>query len=360
MPDQRSDDETLSADMLLINELVDGLRLSRWPGDSETILEVGNLEDTRILAVRHGLYTFETTSRGQRYPDAAFSSARDARRYMIMDLCGSFRFHTSMAPVVMKQLAPGTELEEGPTGQRLRWSAGEATFYHRYKAVNFSWVVGADPTAIVASYQHPNGEPLFDLGAPPAAQEPRRLTGRVMDVAPIEVPPPDDEEVDQATIDAVLADLGWVRGASSGATILAAVGPGDVGRAISYRQSQFGYETLVGSDYRSTISTFSTAAAARRFMIMELSAMLRMRRRLPRIQLNRLAPGYGIEKGPTGFALSWPGGEATFPIGYIGHQRALDFSWVAGSELAEIDASYRHPNGEPLFDLSHPSQAPGS
>ena len=112
MPDQRSEDETLSADMLLINELVEGLRLSRWPGDSETILEVGNLEDTRILAVRHGLFTFETTSRGQRYPDAAFSSARDARRYMIMDLCGSFRFHTSMAPVVLKKLAPDTELEE--------------------------------------------------------------------------------------------------------------------------------------------------------------------------------------------------------------------------------------------------------
>jgi hypothetical protein len=87
-------------------------------------------------------------------------------------------------------------------------------------------------------------------------------------------------------------------------------------------------------------------------MIMELSAILRMQRRLPKIQLNRLAPGCDSEKGPTGFELSWPGGEATFPIGYIGHQQALDFSWVATAELADIAASYRHPHGEPLFDLS--------
>jgi hypothetical protein len=66
MSDQRSEDKTFSADMLLINELVEGLRLSRRPGDSETILNVGDSEDTRLLAVRHGLFTFETTSRGQR------------------------------------------------------------------------------------------------------------------------------------------------------------------------------------------------------------------------------------------------------------------------------------------------------
>lgn len=103
---------TFSADMLLINELVEGLRLSRRHGDSETILSVGDSEDTRLLAVRHGLFTFETTSRGERSMEAAFSSARDARRYMIMDLCGSYRFHTPMAPVVMQALAPGTELGE--------------------------------------------------------------------------------------------------------------------------------------------------------------------------------------------------------------------------------------------------------
>jgi hypothetical protein len=113
----------------------------------------------------------------------------------------------------------------------------------------------------------------------------------------------------------------------------------------------------VESDYRKIIVTFSTAAAARRFMIMELGGILRSRRRLPKIQPNRLAPECGIEKGPIGFELSWAGGEATFPIGYIGHQRALDFSWVASAELADIAASYRHPNGEPLFDLANPPRS---
>jgi hypothetical protein len=46
---------------------------------------------------------------------------------MIMDLCGFFRFHTRAAPMVMKELAPGTELEEVPRGYRLSWPGGEAT-----------------------------------------------------------------------------------------------------------------------------------------------------------------------------------------------------------------------------------------
>jgi hypothetical protein len=352
MSDQQSKDETFPADMLLIEKLIEHLRLSRYPGDSETILKAGDSEDTRILAVRHGFFTFETTSRGKRYTEAAFSSARDARRYMIMDLSEHFRFRPGIAPIVMKELAPGSQLEDGPTGYRLSWPGGEATFNERYEAVNFSWVIDAEPVAIVASYQHPKGEPLFHLEVPPTIAEPRRPTGRVMDPAPVEVPPPDDEKVDQATIDAVLADLGWGCRTASGTEILAVVGDGGVGRAISYRQSQFIYESVVESDYRKIICTFSTAAAARRFMIMELCGILRARRRLPKIQLNRLAPECGIEKGPTGFELSWPSGEATFPVGYIGHQQALDFSWVASAELADIAGSYRHPNGEPLFDLA--------
>ena len=99
-----------------------------------------------------------------------------------------------------------------------------------------------------------------------------------------------------------------------------------MGRAIAYRQSQFIYESVVDPDYRKAVATFSTAAAARRFMIMELSGILRTRDRLPKIQPNRLAAGCMIEKGPTGFEIIWRIGDAaTFPIGYIGHQHALTF-----------------------------------
>jgi hypothetical protein len=349
--EQRSEDEAFSADMLLIEELIEELGLDRWPGDADTILEVGDLENTRLLAIRHGLFTYETTSRGRRSTAAVFNSARDARRYLIMDLGDSLRFRTRMAPIVMKELAEGCALEEVPSGHRLSWPDSEATFYRRYEAVTFSWVIGADPATIDASYRHVNGEPIFDLGIRIAETEAlERPRGRLMDPPPIETPPLNDEEVDHATIDAVLADFGWERQEPSGADILA-VGDAGVGRAIAYRQSQFVYESVVRPDYRNVMGTFSTAAAARRFLIMELSKLLRLRTPLPKIQLNRLSPNCTIEKGPTDFELAWPGGEATFPIGYIGHQRALDFSWVAMAELADIAASYRNPNGEPLFDL---------
>ena len=57
-------------------------------------------------------------------------------------------------------------------------------------------------------------------------------------------------------------------------------------------------------------------------------------------------------------ALSWAGGRATFPAGDKGHQQMLTFSVVVTAELAEVTASYRHPNGEPLFDLGQRPQPP--
>src|SRR4029453_7312639 len=101
--DEPLKDEAFSVDMLLIEELVDELGLDHWPADSETILEVGNPEDTGVLAIRHGLFTVETTSRDERSIAAAFSSPRDARRYLIMDLGESLRFWTRMGPLVFKQ-----------------------------------------------------------------------------------------------------------------------------------------------------------------------------------------------------------------------------------------------------------------
>jgi hypothetical protein len=273
-----------------------------------------------------------------------------------MELGELFRAETNLAPMVLHELAPGTELEDGPTGLRLTWPGGEATFSRsrRLEAVLFSWVVGVDLARILASYKHSNGEPLFDLGIAADAADrvtPTRPRARVMDPPPIEPPPPDDEDLDQAAIDRVLAELHWERRQASGAEVLTVVGPGEVGRAISYRQSQFVYESVVDADYRKAKCTFSTAAAGRRFLVMELSRIRRMQTRLPRIRRNRLAPACAIEKGPTGFGLTWAGGEATFPTGYIGHQDALEFSWVVTAELADIAASYRHPDGRPLFDL---------
>jgi hypothetical protein len=50
MSDRPGEDEAFSADMLLIEELAEGLGLSQWPGDAETIVEIGDLENTSLLA----------------------------------------------------------------------------------------------------------------------------------------------------------------------------------------------------------------------------------------------------------------------------------------------------------------------
>lgn len=323
-----------------------------WQGDKATIVDIGNLDDEWVIAVRKGVVTFETISRGHRYVCAEFGRAREAWRFLIMQLGGSYRWPRRMPEIILRGLAPGTSLEPAPSGHRLTWPGGEATFHRELAAVEFSWVAMAEPADIAASYRNFNGEPLFDLGiesepSPPEPPRPRR----VMAPRPVETPPPDDlDAADLALIDEVAARLNWARRLPAGAEVLS-LGDDQVGRAISYRQSQFVYESTVGVDYRNAKCTFSTAAAARRFMLVELGVILRMRTRMPRIRPKRVGPECAIEKGPTGFLVTTPAGQGNFNIGFNGHQDALTFGWVATASFADIAASYQHPNGEPIFDL---------
>ena len=269
--------------------------------------------------------------------------------------------HRWMPPMVMRELGAGCQLEDGPTGHRLTWPGGEATFSERSDALLFSWAVGAEPDAILASYRHVNGLPLFDLGIPADEwnlHQRRRPGGRVLEPE-VETPPPDvDDAADQLAIDEVLADLRWERRPPGGADVLA-VADRYQGRAIAYRQAQFVYETMSGKGgHRNGKATFSSAAAARRYMIIDLRAVFRTRTGMPKIGSDRLAPDCSVEEGPTGLELSWPGGRATFPVDDKGRQQLLTFSVVVTAELAEVTASYRHPNGEPLFDLGQRPQPP--
>jgi hypothetical protein len=75
----------------------------------------------------------------------------------------------------------------------------------------------------------------------------------------------------------MLAQLGWERCPPSGADVVL-VGEPRVGRAIAYRQSQFGYESVI--PLAQDTMEFSTAAAALRFMIMEHGHVLRLHLRL--------------------------------------------------------------------------------
>ena len=105
MTDRQGEDEETAADMALIEALANGLHHGRWPGDADTIVELGDMEVTSLLARRHGGYTVETTNRGKRSVEAVFGTARDARRHLIMELCEEYRFHWFMPPLVMRRLA---------------------------------------------------------------------------------------------------------------------------------------------------------------------------------------------------------------------------------------------------------------
>jgi hypothetical protein len=136
MTEQHGGDEGAAADLALIAALANGLRLHRRPGDPDTIVELGDSEVTRLLARRPGGHSFETTERGKRSIEAVFSTARDARRALMMDLCWSY----------------------------------------------------------LASYQHVDGLPLFDLGIPADEWNLHRRRPKAKVMGPeTETPPPDEE-----------------------------------------------------------------------------------------------------------------------------------------------------------------------
>jgi hypothetical protein len=325
----------------------------QWKGDAATLLDVGDQEDHLVVAVRKGVVTFETISRDHRHLRAEFGRELDAWRLLIMQLGDSWRSDRQMRDINPRKmgLAPGTTLESGPSGYWLTWPGGAAIFHSDLDAIGFSWVARAEPADIAASYRHFNGEPLFDLGLPVEAQWPAPpASRRVMAPPPVEKPPDDLDAADLAVIDAVAAELEWARRPATGAEILS-VGDDQVGRAISYRQSQFVYERTVGRDWRKIECTFSTAAGARRFLIAELGSILRMRTRMRTIRPKLAAPDCHIERGPASFLVTSPAGQATFRLG-LGHGHALVFSWVATASLTSIAASYRDPDGRPVFSPS--------
>jgi hypothetical protein len=321
-----------------------------WKGDAATLLDVGDQEDHLVVAVRKGVITFETISRDHRYLTAEFGRERDAWRFLIMQLGDSWRSDRQMRDINPRTmgLAPGTTLERGPSGYWLTWSSGAAIFHSDLDAIGFSWVARAEPADIAASYRHFNGEPLFDLGLPVEGQWPAPPAPRgVMAPPPVEKPP---DDLDAADLAVIAAELKWARQPATGAEILS-VGDDQVGRAISYRQSQFVYEHTVGRDWRRIECTFSTPAGARRFLIAELGSILRMRTRMRTIRPKLAAPDCHIERGPTSFLVNSPAGQATFRLG-LGHGHAPVFSWVATASLASIAASYRDPDGRPVFSPS--------
>jgi hypothetical protein len=185
----------------------------------------------------------------------------------------------------------------------------------------------------------------------PAAADPtlQAVPGTTPEPAgPAPVPPPDAFiEPDREVIDAVAGELGWRLTAVSAPDLLA-VASDDTGRVIAFRQGNYVYESFAG-DHRYGKASLSSFRSARRFMIMDMATILRMRRGLPPLRPSRPAAGFSLERTPTGYRLVGPECDATFASGPVGHRYAVDFSRVATAEPDQISASFLDPGGAPLF-----------
>ena len=173
------------------------------------------------------------------------------------------------------------------------------------------------------------------------ANRPQRAAAR-------DAPPPDElADLDLPAVESAAAELGW-QVLPAGPPDVLAVGVGGVGRVITFRQRTYVCESFV-DDRRIGKASFSSARSARRFLIMDMAAIRRTQRRLRPLRPASPAPGFSLERGPTGYRLVGPDVDATFPIGPVGRQNALDFSRVALAAAEEIVASYADRDGAPLF-----------
>lgn len=348
-------------DAMLVEELVAASGMRYWNASEGVLLEVGDMETQFAVAARSGRFLFEDVQRGRRRTVAEFSSIRAAQSYLILTLAEAARADRGLPPIRHRRLAPRTELVDGPEGQRLTWPGGWALFARGRRgevhALPFSWAVQVSPAEIAASYGHVNGEPLFDLGItdPQPWLDPQPMVS-TLKPRPAEVPPPDPDASDEDAVVAETAvEIGWTPQPAEAADLLA-VGQDGVGRLICYRHGSYQYQSFV-RDQRSITATFTSAGAARRFLVMEIGAIWRLRQPGFRIiRIHRPGPGFTVTKGPTELEVSWAGGTATFNLGYVGQQQALTFTWCAHASLTDIATSYRDRNGAPLFDLEDEDQ----
>lgn len=291
-----------------------------WPGDPGAILDLGDLETHWVLARRAEGFTFETISRGHRTTTGTFPSARDARCFLLMRLGGAARSRRRLPDLgSVREVAPGTSLHQQSGRYRLAWRGGAAEFADQYDATEFSWVAGVEPAEIAASYRAADGRPLFlvEVGGPEVV----RPRGPVQRPAPAVPPPPDPEAPEELPVlDQIAGQIDWARQAVAEADVLA-VGDGDAGRVVGYDGAAFVYSSFV-RDWRRTVATFSSAAAARRFLVAEIGAIRRTRSGQPIRRVHRTHPDTDLVKGPTQFDLTWSGGAAIFGLGYTGHQQA--------------------------------------
>jgi len=344
-----SESQIRADDRALILALAGRSRMTEWGASPDTLIAVGDAETFYELVRDGDQVAFVEVQRGYRSTQARFSSVTDAVRFLVFTLADQ-RSGPEWLPIRHADFAPGTAYAPADGDWVLSWPGGQAVSPHRRvrpeTAREFSWVATAAPADIAASYRHPNGEPLFDLGVIESTERtPRTSTLRPR---PAETPPPDPRAaLEVEAVLAAAAELGMTRRPVSEGDMLA-VGWDHAGRVIGYRHGRFWYQTFAG-DHRATVATFSAASAARRFLALELCAIARQRRREPTLRVRGSAVDFTVTKGPTEFEVVGPGVSATFPLGPVGQQQALLFTYCATATLEDIMASYRDPAGAPLL-----------
>jgi hypothetical protein len=341
-----------AADRELIARLAARIGMTEWPVSAGTLVSVGDAEVCYELETSGDQIVLVGVSRGHRTPEAWFGSTQDAVRYLVFRLADN-RLGPEWLPIEHADFAPGTAYDARKSV--LRWPGGRAIIRKWINEVReFSWLVSASPADIAASYLHPNGEPLFDLGVRyqvrttnPKPEPPRTDYPR-----PLENPPPDPSGPrEYADLDVLAVDIDWQRQPTDRGDVFAYGSTKHrQGRVVSYRGARFHYQSYVDDTYRKAVATFSTAASARRFLAMELGAIWRLQHHgFPALRVSGPGPGRTVSKNPTEFEVSWDDRTATFNLGPIGQQQALTFSWCAEAAIADIGASYRDPTGWPLF-----------
>ena len=103
---------------------------------------------------------------------------------------------------------------------------------------------------------------------------------------------------------------------------------------------------------RTMLGVFEDIEDARRFLTMEVGALVRDRNRMPRLVARALPPGFVLEQAPTALWLTWFTGSAEFPTSEPSRVRAYNFSRVERAPLDRIQSSFLDPNGLPLYDVA--------
>ncbi|THG28629.1 Imm61 family immunity protein [Naasia lichenicola] len=148
------------------------------------------------------------------------------------------------------------------------------------------------------------------------------------------------------------AERGGLEPVTRNADDLLHVADAHVAFAIAAHHDLFPVEAARAGQDRVALGVFESLEDAQRFLVMELGAIIRAHRSLPRLISDGLPPGYVIEEAPTALWLTWLLGSAEFPVAPRSRGRATNFSRISRAPVETIESSFLAPSGHPLFEAA--------